>query len=259
MRREPKLLAMAAAVAIIGVMVGMLAWGALHGDSASLSRLLPVQEVAAGVVAPAAEQWVCPMHPEVVRQQPGNCPICGMTLVKLRNGKSVKHSDLIHADQAMQQRIGIRLHAARHIDLGRPIHAFGTVVADESANVSVNPKAEGWVRRLAVQSVGQPVRKGQILFELYSPDLQQRQRDYLDLLTRRDALTAGGMEAGMRNSAMVRSIARERFRVRDRLLAADVPPDVIAELDRTRQVRDVIPVRAERDGIVTAVSARAGS
>ncbi|HCE08208.1 MAG TPA: efflux RND transporter periplasmic adaptor subunit [Oxalobacteraceae bacterium] len=206
-------------------------------------------------------KYTCPMHPDIVQDHPGTCPICGMTLVKLANGETTKHSDLVHVDIETQQRMGVRLEPAAVTDMHRVINTFATISQDESRTVSVNSKVEGWIKHWYVQGVGQTVHKGQVLYELYSPELQQRQREYLDLLTRRDAMQEKnkGMEMSGPNVAMMGSLAKERFRVRDRLLAADIPRDELELLEAGRRVQDVMPVRATQNGIVTATSAREGS
>lgn len=213
-------------------------------------------------VAESAEGYYCPMHPDVTSDHAGNCPICGMTLVKTASGQVVPHDEQFHVSEALQQRIGVVTEPVARRPFSAGLSVPGQVVADERRAVSLSPKVDGWIKRLGVSVVGQPVRKGQVLFEIYSPDLQQRQRDYLDLLTRRDALTErNGMNA-VGNSApdlMLASVARERWRARQRLAAADVPESVLLEIEQSRRVRDTVPVLAEHDGVVTAIGAREGA
>ncbi|MFZ6649308.1 efflux RND transporter periplasmic adaptor subunit [Undibacterium sp. TJN25] len=208
-----------------------------------------------------AEAYTCPMHPEVVQDHPGTCPICGMTLVKMQQAgdHAGNASPLVHVDEATQQRMGVRMESAAVTNMHKEINAFATISPDESRTVFVNPKVEGWIRHLHVQGVGQAVHKGQVLYEIYSPELQQRQRDYVDLLTRREALLGSSMELVGPNSAMLGSLAKERFRARERLLAADIPLDVVEELEKSRRISDVIPVRAAQDGVVGSIAAREGS
>jgi Cu(I)/Ag(I) efflux system membrane fusion protein len=137
----------------------------------------------------------------------------------------------------------------------------GRLITDERRTVRLSPKVDGWIRRLAVSGVGEAVHKGQVLFEMYSPELQQRQRDYLAVLTQRDALLAaqrgmGATPEGASPDAMLASVARERYRLRSQLAAADVPEAVLDDLERTRRVHDIIPVLAEHEGVVTEVDAR---
>ncbi len=206
-------------------------------------------------------KYTCPMHPEIVQDHPGDCPICGMALVKLANGETTEHKNLLYVDLETQQRMGVRLETVAEIDMHRAINTFATISSDESRSVSVNSKVDGWIKRWHIRGVGHAVRKGQVLYELYSPELQQRQREYVDLLTRRDAMQEQnqGMNVSGPNAAMLGSLAKERFRVRDRLLAADIPLDALELLEESRKVQDVMPIRATQNGVVTAISAREGS
>ncbi len=242
--------------------IGISRHGGVSTQDAS-HQGLAVQTMASKVSKPEspAGTYTCPMHPDVIQDHPGTCPICGMTLVKLKHAgqASTEAGQLVHIDEATQQRMGVKLDTADVREMHREINAFATISADESRTVSVNPKVEGWIRHLHVQGVGQLIRKGQVLYELYSPDLQQKQRDYIDLLTRREALLGSSMELVGPNSAMLGSLAKERFRARERLLAADIPLDVVEELEKSRRVIDVIPVRASQDGTVSSISAREGS
>lgn len=230
---------------------------------------------AAAAVKPVADvsqaQYTCSMHPQILQDHPGVCPICGMALVRLADGSTVHHNELVHVDQDTQKKMGVQLASADVGDMGRAVHAYATIVADDSGVVSVSPKVEGWLRSAPLQGVGQPVRRGQILYTIYSPELQQRQREYIDMLTRRDGLLGdGGMPGASSsgtgnggllspNAAMIASLAKEKFRLRERLIAADMSPDLVDKLEKDRHVQDVVAVRATHDGLVTALAAHEGS
>lgn len=209
--------------------------------------------------AAAGTIYTCSMHPQIRQDHPGTCPICNMNLTKA--GSSDPHGhDSVHVAPEVQRKIGVQTAVATHAALAQTISAYATIGYDSTATVSVNPKVEGWIRRLAVAGVGQPVRRGQLLYEIYSPELQQRQREYIDLLTRKDGLLADAsraMAGGM--DPMAGSLVKEKWRNRARLLAADMSEAQVAELERTRRVLDVVPVYAARDGVVTAVGAQEGN
>lgn len=209
--------------------------------------------------------WYCPMHLHVTSDHEGSCPICGMDLVQRTQESVSTHTGQIAITPQMQARLGVVTQSVQPVDFSPSAAVAAQVVADERRAVTLSPKVEGWVTRLGVAGVGQPVRAGQMLYEIYSPELQQRQKDYIDLLTRRDSLLATkGGESGMvvGNTApdlMLASVARERFRVRNRLIAADVPLSVLDDLERFRRIQDVVPVLAAHDGVITGIGAREGA
>jgi Cu(I)/Ag(I) efflux system membrane fusion protein len=268
-RRKLRLRLLAAAALVSGIAV-------MAAVFAVQSRHEPV-ETPPAAYADEAGVWYCPMHAHVTSDHEGSCPICGMKLVK-RSGpapsahgnehmaeRMAEHMDEVFVAPHMQERLSLVMESVEQRDFSPAVDVAAEVVADESRVVTLSPKVEGWIERLGVSVVGQAVRAGQVLYEIYSPELQERQKGYIDLLTRRDSLLeaksgAGGMSVGnSQPDLMLASVARERYRVRTRLLAADVPASVVDDLERFRRVHDVIPVLAAHDGVVTAIGAREGA
>lgn len=205
----------------------------------------------------AKKRWVCPMHPQILQDHPGECPMCGMDLVE--TGAHDHHSDSLQVDPALQQRLGMRLARVEPRRLTREVHAYGTVGVDEDSVHAVNPKVEGWLGKLHVSTVGQRVAAGQLLYEIYSPDLVQRQREYIELLQRRDRLLDGSAGLYGQTAAAAASLARERIRVREKLAYADVSAATIAEIERTYRTVDRVPVYAPKAGYITRIGAREGA
>ena len=202
--------------------------------------------------------WICPMHAQILQDHPGSCPICGMDLVE--SGGAHEHAEAgIHVDAASQQRLGVRLARATLQTLSREVLAYGTVAIDETSLLNVTPKTDGWIRRLAVNSEGQAVRAGQLLYEIYSPELEQRQREYIELLQRRDRLLESMTNLSGQNAQVAASLARERIRLRQKFAYADVGAEILDEIEKTGRPLQVIPVRAPASGFVTAIGARGGS
>jgi len=67
--------------------------------------------------------------------------------------------------------LGVRTEAASLRSIAHTVRAVGTVAADERRIGVVNPKFEGWIEKLLVNTTGQTVRRGEALLEVYSPDL----------------------------------------------------------------------------------------
>jgi len=250
-------------------LAGLVGLGRADGDtSPPAARSDSGTEPAAARAAAGQKVWVCPMHPHVVRDHPGTCPICGMDLVETEFDHLEHQPGGIHLDAATVQRLGVRLAAAARQALSREIHAFGRAAIDSAREYRVTSKIEGTIRRLEVSSPGQYVKAGQVLYEIDSPELLQTQREYIALLREKDEMVAkmtrGESHSATRGmpredrDALAKSTA-ERMRARDRLLYADAGEELVEQIDRSYRVVEVVPVRAARSGFVTQIQVREGS
>lgn len=205
----------------------------------------------------AQKAWVCPMHPNILQDHPGSCPICGMDLVETDAAHDHRAAGM-RVDTALQQRMGMRLAEVATHRLSREVHTYGNVGIDETSLYSVSPKTDGWIRKLHVSAPGQRVTAGQVLYEIYSPELVQRQREYIELLQRRDQLLENMTDFSGQNAQMAASLARERIRTREKFAYADVSAATLATIESTRRTIDRVPVHAARSGFVTQIGAREG-
>lgn len=142
------------------------------------------------------------------------------------------------------QAIGVRFETATRQPLDRLIRTVGRVALDERRLARVNLKIDGWIDELYVNATGQPVRRGQPLFTLYSPELVATQQEYL--LALRSAGELGGSEF-----AEVAEGARSLLEAsRRRLELWDIAPAHVRELERTGQVPRTLPIHAPLTGTV---------
>ncbi|HSC64222.1 MAG TPA: efflux RND transporter periplasmic adaptor subunit [Caldimonas sp.] len=149
------------------------------------------------------------------------------------------------------QKLGVRVEAAAMRQLGRTIRAAGRVEPDERRVFAVSPKFEGYVERLHVNVTGQPVAKGQPLFEVYSPELASAQREYAIAMQGVLAMKDAGpdAQAGMKQLAES-SLARLRN--------WDLSPAQVAALTRTGQAQRTITFPSPVSGVVTEKKALQG-
>lgn len=182
----------------------------------------------------AASQYHCPMHPSIVSERPGECPICGMQLVKLEGpgaqpatserkvlfyrspmdpqqtspepatdsmgmdylpvyeDDAAGHGEVdglanVELDATRQQLIGLRTTVIGRGVVGGALRTVGKVSVDETKVRRVNVKVPGYVERVFVDFVGKPVRKGQPLFSLYSPEVLAAENELLTALRAQSA------------------------------------------------------------------------
>lgn len=128
------------------------------------------------------------------------------------------------------QTLGVRTAIAElRVPIGRIIHTAGIVQFDERHLATVTSKVSGWVEHLAVTATGDPVHRGQVLAEIYSPDIVASEEEYL---------------VAARMGAAIASASVQRLR------ALDVSEDEIARLRRTGKASRRIAILAQADGVV---------
>jgi len=149
------------------------------------------------------------------------------------------------------QKLGVRTEPAGMRLLGKTIRAAGRIEADERRTFAVTAKFEGYVERLHVSATGQPVAKGQPLFEAYSPELVSAQREYAIAMQGLEAMKGAGTEAqaGMRQLADS-SLARLRN--------WDLSAPQVAALMKSGQPQRTISFPSPVSGIVSEKKALQG-
>ncbi len=135
------------------------------------------------------------MHPWIVEDEPGTCPICGMDLMPVR--VDGMEEGTVRIDPVTMQNIGVRTAPVTIAPLRRTVRTTGRFEVNEQATTIVSPKIGGWIETLYVNYEGARVRKGDRLFEVYSPDLVSTQEEYLLALrnAQRLAGTTGAADA----------------------------------------------------------------
>ncbi len=149
------------------------------------------------------------------------------------------------------QKLGVRTEAASMRALGQTVRAVGRVEPDERHVYAISPKFEGYVERLHVNVTGQPVARGQALFEVYSPELVSAQREYIIAAQGVQAMNAAGGEA----QAGMKQLAESSLA---RLRNWDLSPEQITALVKTGEVKRTITFRSPVSGIVTEKKALQG-
>jgi len=145
----------------------------------------------------AKQKYHCPMHPTYVSDKPGDCPICGMKLVPIKEDKPAaggghkghgaaakeapgvpgRISISLSADK--RQMIGLTFSTVEKRELTNTVRTTAVVQHDETRYARISPRFSGWVRKLHVNFTGAPVAKGQPLFTVYSPELFSTENEYL--------------------------------------------------------------------------------
>jgi Cu(I)/Ag(I) efflux system membrane fusion protein len=191
-----------------------------------------------------AKMYQCPMHPQILQDYFGACPICGMDLVIMEGNNSLMSPGpeglvTVQIDTQRQQLIGLRTAMAEITGLGGEIHAPARIVTAENRQYQVTVKTSGYIEKLNADFVGKAINKGDLLFELYSPEFLTAQKEY-----------AVALNAQKRASDPARwndlvSAARRRLEY------LDAPPSLLESLETGGEVVRRLQVFAARGGTVT--------
>ena len=237
-------------------------------------------------ISTAAQTYVCPMHSHIVQDHPGECPICGMDLVAMKDAAGAAQNQ-IHVDTATQQKLGVQLAKAEVASLTHDIPVYGTLVADESAVLRITPNVSGLLTRLHVSRVGQRIERGQLLYELSSKEALDVQYEYIDTLRR--GLPAMHMATARREQhrakleraralgpaevkqaeheiseseeqlrSILQPLERDLVLMKLRLRQMGFTDAMLDQLSKSKEAFEVIRAHASRACVVQAVMARPG-
>ncbi len=217
-------------VLITGVGIGM----AVSHWSSSPDRLA---EIDSAKSEPSILYWKAPMDPNYRRDQPGKSPM-GMDLVPVYAGAEDDDESVVTISPQVINNLGVRTELAQYSVLSRRIDTVGYVGYDEDTLQHIHTRVDGWIESLEITATGDPVKKGQTLFELYSPTLVNAEEEFLT------ALRSG-------NATLLKAS-------RERLIALGVSSSEIDRLEESRTVSRRLIVSAQDDGVVADLAVREG-
>jgi len=219
--------------------------------------------------------YTCGMHPQIVQDKPGDCPICGMKLQPVRkqpsaaqpassNGErkikyykstmrlgeisetprqdsmgmdmvpvyedEAEETATIAIDPATIQTMGVRFGEVTTGPLRRAVRTVGVVDFDETALTDITTKFKGWIEKLFVDATGREVKKGEPLFETYSPEVYNAELEYV-------SLTRSG------NAPLAKTTL-------ERLELLDVPGSHVEKLTESGKASRVITMVSPANGVV---------
>ena len=228
---------------LAGVATTALLAGCSQDDGDATERASPGKKIL---------YWVAPMDPNYRRDKPGKSPM-GMDLIPAYEDDGAEDDDtsgmpIVRIRPEIVNNMGVRTVEVKRTPLPRRIDTVGYISYDEDRVTRMHVRVEGWVERLAVKSVGERVRKGDLLLELYAPKLVSAQQEYL--LAYRQAKTLGNNGSGV---GRLWAAARERLRL------LGISQDQIQRLERSGKIAERIAMHASQDGVVVELNIREGT
>ena len=192
--------------------------------------------------------WRAPMDPNYRSEQPGKSPM-GMDLIPVYADAAAEpmREGAVRVSKQFLQNFSVRTAEVKRGDLTRSIRTVGILAHNDEKVFSVNTKFDGWIERAEVNNVGEFVQQGDVLFEIYSPELVTTQREYLASMDYVKQLRDAGAQADAVDRA--RSLLRA---TRERLRHWDVTEAQIAALETAGAASRTLPFLAPASGLVVA-------
>ena len=176
--------------------------------------------------------WTCSMHPQIRQDHQGQCPICGMDLIPVGEGRSANPLVLEMTREAMKLANVQTTVVGRSGRQERTLRLTGKIQADERLTASQVAHVPGRIEELFVTFTGEQVKKGQPLIRLYSPELVTAQRELLE------ALRLG--EIGLQ----LAEAARQKMRY------WRIPEETIRAVEESGRIQESVTLYAETAGVV---------
>jgi len=188
--------------------------------------------------------WVAPMDANYRRDKAGKSPM-GMDLIPFYDDGAISGDTSLDAgvgtikiSPEVVNNLGVRTAKAAFKPLHSQIKTVGFVKYDEDKLVHIHPRVEGWIEKLYIKAVGDPVKKSQPLYDLYSPELVNAQEELLLALERK-------------NSRLVQA-------AENRLFALQLPKPSIEKIKKTKKIQQTITFYSPQDGVIENLYIREG-
>ncbi|MEO7989294.1 MAG: efflux RND transporter periplasmic adaptor subunit [Chryseolinea sp.] len=191
-----------------------------------------------------AIKYTCPMHPSVIQDGPGKCPICGMDLVP-KSQASADNTLMLNMSQIRLANITTQRVSLQSI--GQTVVINAKLVVDQDFSEVISSRAAGRVEKLFFKETGRVVKKGEPLYELYSETLLTLQKEHLLAKDQYEAL--GKTET--RYESFLKASERK-------LLLYGLSKNQVEQLGKSKAVQQRITFLAPASGIITEINASEG-
>lgn len=190
------------------------------------------------------EVYTCSMHPEIIRNSPGLCPVCGMDLVKKETGSNAGLSPELEALLKPANEFAVSTITSTTLEYKEEdieLKVVGTVAYDTRQSGSISSRVKGRIEKLYIRFRYQPVSKGQRIMDIYSPELVTAQQNLIFLLINDPD-----------NTSMINA-------AKDRLLLLGMTSNQVAEVARSKTPKYSVIVYSNYSGFVTDMPTSANS
>jgi Cu(I)/Ag(I) efflux system membrane fusion protein len=232
------------ALLVCSVLVGLVVVGFLIRDYFVGAKSPPTQ------ATKPKQLWTCLMHPQIIQDHPGLCPICKMPLTPLNSpaprGELLREANssgpAVTIDPTVVQNMGVRTAQVTRGPLQKTIRTVGVLSIAQPAQVDISPRINGWIEKLYANQEGMHVLKGERLFDIYSPELQVAEQELIGAIAASNSLNSNSPDATKTESENLIASARRKLALWG---VADEDIETIAKSNRAPRT---VPFRSPADG-----------
>lgn len=251
-RAEWKQRALLVLVAVAGIIVGLILQRLFLGSPGAGAGVGAAGQTGGSETVEDEIIWTCSMHPNVRLPNPGQCPQCGMDLIPLKAGMDLGAEREIQVSPYAAQLMELQTVAVARRFVEADVRMVGEVDYDETRVSYISAWVPGRLDRLFVNYTGIPVKKGEHMVEMYSPELLTAQEELIQALKTVETLANSESDIVRDTATATVTAAREKLRLMG-LTSAQ-----IEEIEETRESRDNITIYAPAQGIVIHKNAQEG-
>lgn len=196
----------------------------------------------------AAALYTCPMHPEVICDKQGKCPVCGMALIQVKKTSAPQPDDLELSER--QILLGnIHTDTIRQGSIGSEMEVTGTLNVNAGQTAAVSARVMGRIAKLYVKTTGDYVAKGAAIYEVYSEELNAAKQEFMAALQRRSLFTG---QSVIDFDELIQS-------ARNKLSLRGMTEGQIKALETQKQAPLLTTYYSKEKGYVTSVDVTEGS
>ena len=220
--------------------------------SKNMAQTMPSKPIGNGVVqdgtGKTVKYWYDPMVPDQKFDKPGKSPFMDMQLQPKyanvsSNGEGVGEDTGVAISSQTAQNLGIRIEKVANKSFGESLAAVGRIEADQRRFYAVQTRMPGFVEKLSVRAMGDPVSKGQKIAEIYAPEILAAQQEYLSLMALKEVDADGSLKQGARG----------------RLTLLGMSETEIEAITRSGKASPRFGVYAPTSGVLTELGVREGA
>ncbi len=202
--------------------------------------------------------YTCPMHPQIISDRPGSCPICGMDLVPIeqigsKEGRKEEELATIYLPQKTATMLGLTFDTVDIRELVKEIIAPAVISLNETKIFKITPKINGWIEELYVSQPGQYVKVGDKVAEIYSPEIMAAKSEYLSAINYEKRLEK------ISDPQLKKTVLELKQSARERLKLFDISEEEILKIEEKQEVSRTVTLYSPFSGFLLEKFVNKGS